>query len=106
MGYRLYHLVKYDIEVGEQVGENYGQDKILDLFEKIDDLYDINIVSFYDSEQEPLKELEISKNQFMKFLKRMNQDEFDEDEIDLIDQFINCIKVDKNNQDIIRFQSI
>lgn len=105
MGYRLYHLVKYDVEIGEQVGENYGQDDIMDLFEKIDDLYNINIVSFYDSEQEPLKELEISRNQFIKFLKRMNQDDFDENEIDLIDQFINCINADKNNQDIIRFES-
>lgn len=105
MGYRLYHLVKYDIEVGEQVGENYGQDRIIDLFEKIDDLYDINVVSFYDSEQEPLKELEISKNQFMKFLKRMNEDDFESDELDLIDQFTDCIKADKNNKDIVRFES-
>ena len=103
MGYRLYHLVKYDVEVGSEVGNNYGQDEILDLFEKIDELYDINIVSFYDSEQ--LRELEISKNQFMKFLKRMNEDDFESDELDLIDQFTYCIEADKNNKDIIRFES-
>ena len=103
MGYRLYHLVKYDIEVGSEVGENYRQDEILDLFEKIDELYDINVVTFYDSPQ--LIELEISKNQFMKFLKKMNEDDFESDEIDLIDQFTDCIKADKNNKDIIRFES-
>ena len=103
MGYRLYHLVKYDIEVGSEVGENYRQDEIIDLFEKINELYDINVVTYYDSPQ--LIELEISKNQFMKFLKKMNQDEFDEDELDLIDQFTDCIKADKNNKDIVRFES-
>lgn len=103
MGYRLYHLVKYDIEVGSEVGENYRQDEILDLFEKIDELYDINVVTFYDSPQ--LIELEISKNQFMKFLKKMNEDDFESDELDLIDQFTDCIKADKNNKDIIRFES-
>ena len=103
MGYRLYHLVKYDIEVGSEVGENYRQDKIIDLFEKIDELYDINVVTYYDSPQ--LIELEISKNQFMKFLKRMNEDDFESDELDLIDQFTDCIKADKNNKDIVRFES-
>lgn len=103
MGYRLYHLVKYDIEVGSEVGENYRQDEILDLFEKIDELYDINVVTYYDSPQ--LIELEISKNQFMKFLKKMNEDDFESDELDLIDQFTDCIKADKNNKDIIRFES-
>ena len=103
MGYRLYHLVKYDIEVGSEVGENYRQDEIIDLFEKIDELYDINVVTYYDSPQ--LIELEISKNQFMKFLKRMNEDDFESDELDLIDQFTDCIKADKNNKDIIRFES-
>ena len=103
MGYRLYHLVKYDIEVGSEVGENYRQNEIIDLFEKIDELYDINIVTYYDSPQ--LIELEISKNQFMKFLKRMNEDDFESDELDLIDQFTDCIKADKNNKDIVRFES-
>ena len=103
MGYRLYHLVKYDIEVGSEVGENYRQNEIIDLFEKIDELYDINIVAYYDSPQ--LLELEISKNQFMKFLKRMNEDDFESDELDLIDQFTDCIKADKNNKDIVRFES-
>ena len=103
MGYRLYHLVKYDIEVGSEVGENYRQDEILDLFEKIDELYDINVVTYYDSPQ--LIELEISKNQFMKFLKKMNEDDFESDELDLIDQFTDCIKADKNNKDIVRFES-
>ena len=103
MGYRLYHLVKYDIEVGSEVGENYRQDEIIDLFEKIDELYDINVVTYYDSPQ--LIELEISKNQFMKFLKRMNEDDFESDELDLIDQFTDCIKADKNNKDIVRFES-
>ena len=103
MGYRLYHLVKYDIEVGSEVGENYRQDEIIDLFEKIDELYDINVVTYYDSPQ--LLELEISKNQFMKFLKRMNEDDFESDELDLIDQFTDCIKADKNNKDIVRFES-
>lgn len=105
MGYRLYHLVKYDVEIGNEVGENYGQDQILDLFEKIEELYDINVVYFNDSEQELLRELEISRNQFMKFLKKMNEDDFESDELDLIDQFINCINIDKNNTDIIRFES-
>ena len=103
MGYRLYHLVKYDIEVGSEVGENYRQDEIIDLFEKIDELYDINVVTYYDSPQ--LIELEISKNQFMKFLKIMNEDDFESDELDLIDQFTDCIKADKNNKDIVRFES-
>lgn len=103
MGYRLYHLVKYDIEVGSEVGENYRQDEIIDLFEKINELYDINVVTYYDSPQ--LIELEISKNQFMKFLKRMNEDDFESDELDLIDQFTDCIKADKNNKDIVRFES-
>ena len=103
MGYRLYHLVKYDIEVGSEVGENYRQDEIIDLFEKIDELYDINVVTYYDSPQ--LIELEISKNQFMKFLKKMNEDDFESDELDLIDQFTDCIKADKNNKDIVRFES-
>ena len=103
MGYRLYHLVKYDIEVGSEVGENYRQNEIIDLFEKIDELYDINIVAYYDSPQ--LIELEISKNQFMKFLKRMNEDDFESYELDLIDQFTDCIKADKNNKDIVRFES-
>ena len=103
MGYRLYHLVKYNIEVGSEVGENYRQDEIIDLFEKIDELYDINVVTYYDSPQ--LIELEISKNQFMKFLKRMNEDDFESDELDLIDQFTDCIKADKNNKDIVRFES-
>ena len=103
MGYRLYHLVKYDIEVGSEVGENYRQDEIIDLFEKIDELYDINVVTYYDSPQ--LIELEISKNQFMKLLKRMNEDDFESDELDLIDQFTDCIKADKNNKDIVRFES-
>ena len=105
MGYRLYHLVKYDVEIGNEVGENYGQDQILDLFEKIDHLYGVSVVSFYDSEQEPLRELEIDKYYFMKFLKKMNEDDFDEDELDLIDQFIKCILEDKSNTDIIRFKS-
>ena len=103
MGYRLYHLIKYDVEVGSEVGENYRQDKIIDLFEKIDELYNINVVTYYDSPQ--LIELEISKNQFMKFLKRMNEDDFESDELDLIDQFTDCIKADKNNKDIVRFES-
>ena len=103
MGYRLYHLVKYDIEVGSEVGENYRQDEVIDLFEKIDELYDINVVTYYDSPK--LIELEISKNQFMKFLKKMNEDDFESDELDLIDQFTDCIKADKNNKDIIRFES-
>ena len=41
----------------------------------------------------------------MKFLKKMNEDDFESDELDLIDQFTDCIKADKNNKDIIRFES-
>ena len=31
----------------------------------------------------------------------MNEDDFESDELDLIDQFTDCIKADKNNKDLI-----
>lgn len=104
MGYKLRHCTKYEIEYGDEIGYSNEQEYILDLLFKIEDLYDLNIILYYDSSA--LEVLEIDKNNFIKFYNNINKEDFDENELRIIDEFKHCIDKDNSNLDnIIRFES-
>lgn len=104
MGYKLRHCTKYEVEYGSQIGESCDQERILDTLQKIEDIYDLNIISYYDSPS--LEVLEINKENYIKFYKKINIKDFDKYELSIINDFKYCIDIDNSNLgEFIRFES-